>query len=348
MYGARILVVALLAGGLVALGFLLVPAVNARDPGTQRLTYHTGATLVCSSCHTMHYSEGGQPPSGADTGGPFPKLLLKRNETDLCLNCHGGGTGPNVMGGGWPGGQFPATPAVQGRGHNPTGTAANPSTQIPLDSTLGLMPPGSTGGALTEFTCGTCHDPHGFSNYDTGNAAVFTYRLLRKSIKGPGGASIDVSNTIQSTFRDAQFSEIESATNHNVYRSGPTIGDATRGFGKWCASCHGNFHDDGPAFSFRHPSADELGGLYRNYTLANLADGYAGGTYHFKYPVETTQGAAATTGTQWAITSGSTERVFCLSCHRAHGSATSNAGRWDFSQSSGAGTGCNKCHRMGE
>ncbi|MDR7468453.1 MAG: cytochrome c3 family protein [Armatimonadota bacterium] len=347
MHRARIPLVALLAAGVVALGPFLVPAVNARDPGTQPLTYHTGATLVCSSCHTMHYSEGGQPPPGADPGGPFPKLLLKRNETDLCLTCHGGGTAaPNVMGGNWPGGQFPATAAAEGRGHNPTGTVDNQSTQIPLDSTLGLTPPGSTRGALTEFTCGTCHDPHGFSDYDTGNAAVFTYRLLRKTIKGPGGATIDVSNTIQSTFRDEQDSEVESATNHNVYRSAPEIGDKTKGFSQWCASCHSDFH--GPALGFRHPTADQLGKLYENYTLANPADGYAGGTYHFKYPVETTQGVLATTTTQWPITSGTTERVFCLSCHRAHGSAYSNAGRWDFSVKSGAGTGCNKCHGKGK
>lgn len=346
--GRGLPVLLLMAAGTAAFALWMVPSVIARDPATQPLTYHTGTSLVCSSCHTMHYSEGGAPPAGADAGGPFSKLLLKRNETDLCLTCHAGGAAPNVMSGNWPGGTFPATAANQGKGHNPFGTVANASTQIPQDSVLGLTPPGSTGGALTEFACGTCHDAHGFSDYTTGNSSVFTYRLLKKRIKGSGGVDVDVSTTLLSTFADEQFSETASATNHNVYRAPASIGDSSKGLSKWCASCHSQFHSDAAGFGFRHPTADNLGSLSANYTAANVADGYSGGTYHYKYPVETNQGVLATTGTQWPITSGSTERVFCLSCHRAHGSSYLNAGRWDFTVASGSGTGCNKCHAKGQ
>ena len=52
--------------------------------------FHSGSQLKCNNCHTMHYSEGGQIPStangypqDADSGGPFEKLLLKANITDL-------------------------------------------------------------------------------------------------------------------------------------------------------------------------------------------------------------------------------------------------------------------------
>lgn len=336
MSSVRVLIVVLLAGIIGVVGFSLVPPVSAR---TGQLSYHTAATLVCSQCHTMHYSEGGQPPGGADTGGPFPKLLLKKNVTDLCLTCHGaGGSGPNVMSGSWPAGSFSNSATYPGTGHNPTGTSDNQSTQIPIDSTLGLTPPGSTGGALTEFTCATCHDRHGDD--------AFTYRLLRKHIKGPGGSVVDVSNTIVSTFADEQSAETESETNHNVYRSPAVIKETSQGFSAWCASCHGSFHKTA-ASNLRHPTAKQLGGLYQNYTAQNTSDGYAGGTYHYKYPVETNQGQIATTDSQWSITSGDTERVFCLTCHRAHASPYANAGRWDFAQPSGPGTGCNKCHARG-
>lgn len=333
-----------LACGIVAataVVLLTAPVIRARDPGTQPLTYHTGASLVCSACHTMHYSEGGQLPASADPGGPFRSLLLRRSTTDLCLNCHGtGGTAPNVVSGNWPGGTFPRTGSDEGRGHNPFGQPAFPSTQIPEDSVLHLSPPGSLGGTLTEFTCGTCHDSHGSSNYITGNANVFSYRLLRKSIRGPGGITVDVSATILSTFADEQFAEVESATNHNVYRAPLSISDTTRGFTTWCSACHALSHR---SVGLQHP-LQEMGDAYTTYTQANLSEGYVGGTYHYRYPLETNRGAGATTGVQWPITSGNSERVFCMTCHRAHGSANLNAGRWDFTAPSGTLTGCTRCH----
>lgn len=342
---ALILGVAIVA----AVILLSAPPALARDPTTQPLTFHTGGSLICSSCHTMHYSEGGAPPVGADAGGPFPSLLLKRNATDLCLNCHGlGGTAPNVVTGSWPGGVFPRTAGDQGRGHNPFGEAAFPSTQILEDSLLHLTPPGNAA-AMTRFTCSSCHQTHGFTDYVAGNSGVFTYRLLRKSIRnGPGGATISVPTTILSTFADEQYSETASPTNHNVYRGPATLTDATVGFSAWCAACHTDFHSASAAFGERHPTAEPIGSrIFPNYTAPNAAEGYAGGTYHYKYPIETNQGAAATTGAQWAITSGTTERVFCMTCHQAHGSQYQNNGRWDFTQPSGVSTGCNKCHNRG-
>jgi len=332
----------LIVAGVAASAFLAAPvSTTARTPP---LTYHTADTLICSSCHTMHFSEGGAAPPGSEAGGPFPHLLLRRNQTDLCLLCHAGTSGPNVMGGNWPAGTFPGVGA-EGKGHNPTGTIANQSTQIPLDPVLQLTPPGGSG-PLTEFACTTCHDPHGYSDYTAGNADVFTYRLLRKHIKGPGGIDVDVSTTLQSTFGDEQPLEAASETNHNVYRAPASISDATKGFGQWCASCHGTFHSTGA--DWRHPTAQQIGSFYTNYTAANAADGYAGGTYFYKYPVETSQGTLATTGAQWSITSGTTERVFCLTCHKAHGTTYANAGRWDFASKSGDLTNCNKCHGKGK
>jgi len=65
--------------------------------------YHTGASLVCSQCHSMHYSQShtyagadddngnlqGTPPDQADmsAGGPYEKLL-RDADSALCLSCH--------------------------------------------------------------------------------------------------------------------------------------------------------------------------------------------------------------------------------------------------------------------
>jgi hypothetical protein len=39
--------------------------------------------------------------------------------------------------------------------------------------------------------------------------------------------------------------------------------------------------------------------------------------------------------------------VFCLSCHRSHGTPHLNSARWGNTQPGGEGTGCNKCHAKG-
>lgn len=45
-------------------------------------------TGQCSSCHTMHYSQGGAQPSDGGAGGPYEYLL-----TNDCLGCHSASDG---------------------------------------------------------------------------------------------------------------------------------------------------------------------------------------------------------------------------------------------------------------
>ncbi len=342
----------------VALVYVLtgVHRAAARDAVTQPLVFHSNSTLDCEQCHAMHYSENGAsrlypPPSPPEEGsrgvGPFPSLLF-RNVTDLCLSCHKDSTAPNVWSGNWPGGSYSntGTGGDSANGHNPGGTFGNESKDIPLDPTLGLTPPGQTQ-TLPEFHCATCHEPHGWSSDAVnGNPHVFAYRLLRKQIVGPGGAKVDVSGVILNGFAEEQLNEEASNMNHNVYRSLARVGDGSKGFGKWCAACHGGFHSDtqgSPELKkvsgqwIRHPTAMALGD--------NVATNY-GATYNPDYPVETTN-TSATTDANWSM-SGTTERVFCLSCHYAHASPYKNATRWNNTVASGARTGCNKCHAKGE
>jgi hypothetical protein len=340
----------LLGSAVVAAIYLLVGTnrAAARNPNTQKLSFHSGPTLICRDCHTMHYSEDGTIPVDAQAGGPWEHLLLSSNVTDLCLTCHKDATAPDVWSGNWPGGAFSNTGTGggdQAQGHNPGGRSGNESTNVPLDTVLGLTPPGQTQ-ALNEFHCGTCHEPHGWkSDAVNGNQYSFAYRLLRKQIRGPGGSQVDVSDTLLSGFADEQFGQTTSSTNHNVYRSHPTVGDGSKGFSKWCATCHGGFHSDtqgdpelkdGSGNWIRHPTATALG--------ADVVGNY-GTTYDPNYPVETTNTSAGT-GANWSV-SATTERVFCLSCHRAHASPYTNATRWDCTAGSGIGTGCNKCHKKG-
>lgn len=317
--------------------------------------FHSAGKLQCNKCHTMHYSENGTTPTelsgfgmDADTGGPFPHLLLKENTTELCLACHDDPLiSPDVYNATveLPGGDFaPAGSFAEANAHNPTGTVGNASTLIPIDSELGLTPPGGTG-ALSRWTCCECHDEHG----DTGQA--FMYRNLLKNVGG-----VDVSGTLMvagpAELGDTEEAQIwdgssvnvtaEADINHNAYLV-ETNEDDDIGFGAWCGGCHGAFHGvddndthDGSAW-IRHPTNTLL--------TSDMETAYGALTGFI--PVETTRAAFTYSTDLSGLTADeTTDQVSCLSCHRAH-AAEKNAVRWDSAIPAGDNANCNKCHDKG-
>ena len=126
----------------------------------------------------------------------------------------------------------------------------------------------------------------------------------------------------------------ESTTNHNVYKGG---------FSNWCSGCHPNFHgadvtdpDVGNGTEFvRHPTNTDISGLH-----ASVASGQA---YDYTYPLVQVAGTWTNTG---GGTLASSDKIMCLSCHKAHATANPDSLRWDPSQAS-ATSQCNKCHGFG-
>lgn len=342
--------------------------------------FHNGSQLVCDNCHTMHYSEGGvAPPSkaegypqNADSGGPFPHLLVKANITDLCLQCHMNNqyTGaPSVLnttpGSGTllPGGDFgytynvspSALPGQVPGGHNPFGNSGAPSANInpsPDGGATGLVPPGNTGAALTNFVCTNCHGEHGpesgnvnFSNpSSTQSYQNYGYRLLLGVVNGNNTVAADsivsqawvVSGGAVVAGPDgANLTVSESSTNHNVYKGG---------FSEWCSSCHANFHSEsntdsnvynGTAY-IRHPTNYNLtSGIIRDY----------GSNYNYVYPLNVVTNSDGQTPTNENPIS-TNDKIMCLTCHKAHATANPNSLRWDPTQASALGQ-CNTCHQVG-
>lgn len=240
---------------LIILGVLAVMAY----PYEAQAIHRGAGGLVCGQCHTMHNSQGGQTldgPTPYPTGGGG--LILLRGDVSsraeihqFCLNCHSsdgaqfdGAFAPhtqaapkvlldssltnkwteadyfNIIGAGgdfqyacgdksgltWDCVTNDGTTVGNGRGHS-------------LGMTT-VTPPGG-GSAIGEFSCTSCHDPHGT---DGSSTYINFYRNLKVQPTGMGTASEPLNNIL---FTDG--SSPDGATAPSSYIGGVTGTFATTG-----------------------------------------------------------------------------------------------------------------------
>ncbi|MBC8329173.1 MAG: hypothetical protein H8E31_10555 [Planctomycetes bacterium] len=247
---------------------------------------HHGERLVCSDCHTVHNSRGGQPMRFDGVSMPAPVLLREANPTQLCLACHSG--------------SYPLIPDVLG----PVSYTADPAggwfaqgLGLPNAHGHDLSPPSALAapGSTESFTieCASCHDVHGSSNYRNllldppGSADDGDVRVVVDQIIAPNGA-----NAAQ------------------VYTPANLLDRS--GMGEFCNSCHDNFHgrsasEEGAQRPWlRHPQEVAIAG-------APHADfGHWSGPIVNRVRVETPTDD---------LVPSVDDRVSCLSCHKAHGSS---------------------------
>ncbi|MHB1457820.1 MAG: cytochrome c3 family protein [Armatimonadota bacterium] len=345
--GLIVLVMALVAGGAMA------------------GDYHTGATLVCSDCHTMHYSlqhdfNGGPAPT-LGAGGPFDALLIAE-PNDLCLQCHDGQTwAPDVL-------ETNTNSDIRQAGAlNEIGGGA--PYQEWKGHTLGSQdaPPGQTVASAYNGTdglkCVSCHMQHGGT----------TYRNLSTRINSTP-VTVTYATGTNDTTKDV-FESASSGVNHydtsNINFNEPDITDSK--YANWCKNCHTNFHGkagdtttvggtgtgaDAGHFWLRHPTAGvNIAGQpphghsgassWKRATKVNFAKVMdpAGLWDHANDPT-TNDGVAAKGYTP-----------SCFSCHKAHGNQnafgliqmgiTGTVTEEGTGGATTAKTLCNQCHGQG-
>jgi hypothetical protein len=185
----------------------------------------------------------------------------------------------------------------------------SPALGLAADSRWNRAPGGTFPSAA--LGCTSCHDPHG-------NAG---FRMLHGA--GPvqnGTGTFLYPAPVAVGLPTTDPAAVESRTAHSAYISGMT---------RWCANCHGFYHDSGTA-TFEHPVDDVFdSGERRRYEMyegdAFPTSGNAASSYLPEVPFESA--GATIAGTSGP---GSNGRIHCLSCHRAHASSAPAAGRWDF------------------
>ncbi|MBC8366025.1 hypothetical protein H8E52_01305 [bacterium] len=288
------------------------------------LAFHEGGVASCEGCHLMHFSRDGQTMALG-----YSDLLIAETPSDVCLTCHaddhGSVFGNNPM----------APPPFKGAGNfvfllednindapdgatNPIpGYAAGhsivaPSMGMGSDPFWGSSPGGSY--PAHHMGCTSCHDPHGNENF----------RMLRSvGDEAPGGFIFSYSAPVAMGMDLDSFSE-EAPDLHSAYLSGMS---------QWCANCHENYlqddHDEHGASSFEHDTNRTFGDEAHNYNVYNGTADPSGGSQATAYlpevPFESSSNTI--TSTQGPHPS---DRMNCLTCHRAHASSAPHAGRWDF------------------
>lgn len=323
---------------LLLTGLFLVGAVAVATAGD----FHKTATLVCSDCHVMHYSQqhgystGGMfTPMGAD--GPYAGLL--RNEpVALCLTCHNGSSfAPDVFGenGGTAGvRQAGALNAAPGHGLTNDGgyDVIDGHTLFSSD-----MPPG---GATSSYVpdaneglwCGSCHGVHGSVSYrnlylrgffagDTVSYAVGTNDLTKDVFERSAAAY---------TVDDVDFNE-------------PDVNNSR--YGRWCQNCHTDFHGT---------AADAWMNNGSDYVRHPVAGVNIGASARVRTATLTNNPKLMDSQGLWTDAS-TTLTPSCMTCHKGHGNQ--NAFGLIFMGHNGTVTeegdggtfreNCRQCHSMG-
>jgi len=316
---------------------IIIIAVLCSNPIVEAGHWHSPSQIVCSECHTMHYSKYGDVPIEWGQSGPYP-ILLKDTANALCLMCHEGNSStiPDVM--------TDLSPDYTG-----AGGFFNNDNGIPSDMAhnLGVVPPGEMppgGSPNLSLSCSSCHNPHGSGNY----------RNLLLNPPGAGNADVSVV-AVQGNIADGDG---DGNTPGDVYD--PSNIDYVRntshvnGMSEWCNDCHNDYHGQysgetgtGPPDPWiRHPQDVTIfGGAHTNYD--HWSDTVTVDAIPAEERVEvqisfTHDGQFYVPGAGELPPNRESDEVFCLSCHKAHGSA--NRDSLIYADGNAMLSTCQQCH----
>jgi hypothetical protein len=314
--------------------------------------YHYEETLLCTDCHVMHASmqhnhSGGMGGEGGIPGFPWegtptPKLLLAPDPLDLCLLCHDNMAGiPDVV-----------EADVNGLTERSGGFFGQPEVENALGHDLGRDLPSGTGWGYcmrchwgapgdNKVTCIDCHAPHG-----NGNPRNLQW------ISDPAGTPP------MALLVNSAATGLDKYENENI-SYGTLNSVLLREVPNLCLDCHhifsGSYTDpDADDIHSRHPTYDsersdpnhiDDGELRGSSDPAHWEDGTGSGFIGADRVPFVVDGADEFAEGQ--VVDGSTNGVFCLSCHKVHGSdqpfsmTFSSLGGYNY-------VGCDQCHYLAQ
>jgi len=330
--------------------------------------FHSGGVAECGGCHSMHSPKPGGSYLLVGTDGASTCLSCHMHAGDTGPSSYHIATAESDMPAGvppkqrTPGGDFGwlrktysfavrgTTTVENGETHGHNIIAGD--TSFVADS-VNTMSPGGTFPSA-QLACTSCHDPHGrvrrtsAGTYTTGTtepvmgsgsygaipAAGFTvgnYRLLR------GLNDAHVSGV---TFTGVGIAVAPSTYNRTEASTQTRVAYGANGvntWGNWCATCHPGMHSSG---NYVHPIDQSLSSnlalIYNSYVKSGDLSGSSATAYTSLVPFAENTGDIATlaahakTDNSYLNGPGASDKVVCLSCHRAHASGFEYALRWNM------------------
>ena len=285
-------------------------------------------------------------------------LLQGTDQSSTCLNCHGAlnkttagsytvlsyGNAVTIPSQRTPGGDFGWLRKGSKKGHSIV--AADYLLTAETTKAGNVAPGGSY--PVSSLHCSSCHDPHG-KYRRLSSAPAGDYVTTGEAISGSGSYGVDPTNgeavgayrilggmgylpksmeAFPALAISAQPMMAAAPSTYNVSEAVNEIvvnyGDSSAG--AWCASCHPKMHNssvNGTGVTV-HPNdaAMTLFNLYNAYSSSGKTGGaFAGYTSLIPVAYDNTKQNSLLNGhfTKGASIAG-TDKVMCLSCHRAHAS----------------------------
>ncbi len=212
------------------------------------------------------------------------------------------------------------------------------------------------------LACTSCHDPHGkYRRLPDGRVATTEVPTIASgsyaTSDDPGVSEPPAAGTALGVYRllagngytnqGATFSGVPAAKAPVDYNRSETsmqtrvaYGNATTGghvtWEGWCGTCHGSIHSGG---SFEHPSDEELGSEikthYDRYVKTGDVTGTSASAFTSLVPFIENTGdyrilaSHAKSDDTYLAGPAPSDRISCLTCHRAHASGWEYALRWN-------------------
>jgi len=327
--------------------------------------FHSGGVAECMGCHNIHDAKS---TSALLVGSDISSTCISCHGATGATGYHIATPDADMPAGTPPGNRTPGgdfgwlkktytysprtgtTTTETGDSHGHNIVAAD--FGYAADGTNATAPGGDM--AAAQLACNSCHDNHGklrrlsdgtfnitgapiigSGSYDTSampaaGQAVGAYRLLRGtgSTAGSGGKIFS-----------AIFNAVVPSTYNRTEAVTPTRVAYGAGVSDWCATCHPDMHS-ATSSKMTHPVNQQLGTTvtanYNAYMGSGLMTGVQTTSYDSIVPFQTDNSSDYAALKLLAKNDGSnlsgpatSDRVNCLSCHRAHATGFAHMTRWN-------------------
>ena len=340
-----------------------------------------GTFNFCLNCHADDGAQAGT--SHAPHGEVAPKVLSDGawTETDGFDLIGAGGDFQPVCGDVSSGAWDCAT--------EDTNESAGPATGKGHSLGRSAVPPGDAAATAITIDCTSCHDPHGTA--DPAHVSINIFRNLKLDPNTNNAGSYDLNTTAVSgneyTFGfigsqpDAYVPETDGSANanwpvatdtpkaslNNTNSNQYTSVGARSGIAGFCSDCHASWHE---VATVANVSSDDWKRHPVDYVI-NDADTAGNGSDTIDWTHYTNVDSSTVDNNRtlpaahegWESTNAyfananDEDKVFCLSCHFAHGGPYFDNLRWDYlstvgvaaqtGKGVGSDTGCQQCHNRG-